>query len=184
MAFLFFSLPYVNWCFFQIYFACGEKFCLACFFLKTHHVEYSSIGNYVFSFRPNIAEGSGNFKKSSVEWSDDLKGGKPIRLSGLFNKLSYQVRKAFAVNSAKFSLSSANCALTSEEGVVSNIYFLIQTVGKAIPVVNPDNFGYAASNRNSTVAMQEQKEIFILPTIQVSNFLHSEIHVSLTDKGT
>ncbi|KAL8476053.1 hypothetical protein ACS0TY_028647 [Phlomoides rotata] len=141
-----------------------------------------SVGNYVFSFRPNIAEGSGNFKKSSVEWSDDLKGGKPIRLSGLFDKLSYQVRKAFAVNSAKFSLSSANCALTSEEGFVSNVYFLIQTVGKAIPVVNPDNFGYAPSNRNSTVAMQEQKEIFILPTIQVSNLLHSEIHVSLTDK--
>lgn len=93
------------------------------------------------------------------------------------------MRKAFAVNSTKFSLSSANCALKSEESVVANIYFLIQTVGKAIPVVNPDNFGYAPGNRNSPVAMQEQKEIFVLPTIRVSNLLHTEIHVSLTDKG-
>ncbi|KAI3452089.1 hypothetical protein Pfo_008754 [Paulownia fortunei] len=141
-----------------------------------------NVGNYEFSFRPNIADGSKNFEKSSVEWSDDLKGGKPVRLSGLFDKLSYQVRKAFSVNSIKFSLSSANCALKSEEGFVANIYFLIQTVGKAIPVVSPDNFGYAPGNRNSPVAMQEQKEIFVLPTIQVSNLLHTEIHVSLTER--
>lgn len=137
----------------------------------------------MFSFRPHSEDGSDDFKKSSIEWSDDLKGGKPIRLSGLFDKLSYQVRKAFSVNSTRYSLSSANCALTSEEGFVSNIYFLIQTVGKEIPVVNPDNFGYAPGNRNSPVAMQEQKEIYILPTIKVSNLLHTEIRVRLTDKG-
>lgn len=93
------------------------------------------------------------------------------------------MRKAFSVSSTRDSLSSANCALTSEEGLVSNIYFLTQTVGKAIPVVNPDNFGYAPGNRNSPVAMQEQKEIYILPTIKVSNLLHTEIRVRLTDKG-
>lgn len=93
------------------------------------------------------------------------------------------MRKAFAVNSTRLSLSSANCALTSEEGSVFNIYFLIQTVAKAIPVVNPDNFGYAPGNRSSPVAVQEQKEIFILPTIKVSNLLHTEIQVRLTDKG-
>ncbi|KAL8044377.1 hypothetical protein ABFX02_08G042900 [Erythranthe guttata] len=141
-----------------------------------------SVGNYMFSFRPNTSDDSNNFSKSSIEWSDDLKGGKPVRLSGLFDKLNYQVRKAFSVNSKKYSLSIANCALKSEEGVVSDIYFLIQTVGKAVPVVNPDNFGYAPGNKNSPVAMQEQKEFFVLPTIQVSNLLHTEIHVSLTDK--
>ncbi|KAL1538923.1 hypothetical protein AAHA92_27610 [Salvia divinorum] len=141
-----------------------------------------SVGNYVFSFRPHSGDGSGNFEKSSIEWSDELKGGKSIRLSGLFDKLSYQVRKAFSVDSTRFSLSTANCAVASEEGFVSNVYFLIQTVGKTIPVINPDNFGHAPGNKNSPVAMQEQKEIFILPTIKVANLLHTEIHVRLTDK--
>lgn len=107
-----------------------------------------------------------------------------MRLSGLFDKLSYQVRKAFAVDSTRFSLSSANCAVASEEGAVSNIYFLIQTVGKTIPVINPDNFGHAPGNKNTPVAVQEQKGIFILPTIKVANLLHTEIHVRLTDKGS
>ncbi|XP_057771209.1 LOW QUALITY PROTEIN: uncharacterized protein LOC130991025 [Salvia miltiorrhiza] len=141
-----------------------------------------SVGNYIFSFRPHSGDGSGNFEKLSIEWSDELKGGKPMRLSGIFDKLSYQVRKAFAVDSTRFSLSSANCAVASEEGSDSNIYFLIQTVGKTIPVINPDNFGHAPSNKNSPVAMQEQKEIFILPTIKVANLLHTEIRVRLTDK--
>ncbi|KAL0450266.1 UNVERIFIED_CONTAM: hypothetical protein Slati_1583000 [Sesamum latifolium] len=141
-----------------------------------------SVGNYVFSFRPNIADGPRSFGNSSIEWSDELKGGKTVCLSGLFNKLSYRVRKAFSVNPTKFSLSTASCAVKSEEGSVTNIYFLIQTVGKAIPIVNPDSSGYAPGNRNSPVAMQEQKELFLLPTVQVSNLLHTEIHVSLTDR--
>ncbi|KAL3616453.1 hypothetical protein CASFOL_039843 [Castilleja foliolosa] len=140
-----------------------------------------SVGNYVFSFRPNIAD-SLKFEESSVEWSDDLKGGKPVRLSGVFDKLSYQVQKAFSVNKIKSSLNSVNCAIKSKEGSDANMYFLIKTVGKAIPVVNPDSFGYAPGTKNSPVAMQEQKEIFVLPTVQVSNLLHTEIHVRLTDK--
>lgn len=151
--------------------------------LETHLVKFLYVGNYVFSFKPDSEGSSCNLEKSSIEWSNDLKGGKPMRLSGLFDKLSYQVRKAFAVDSTRYSLSSASCALTSEEGSVSNIYFLIQTVGKAIPVIKPDNFGYAPGSRTSPVAMQEQKEIFILPTIRVSNLLHTDIRVGLTDKG-
>ncbi|XP_011099247.1 uncharacterized protein LOC105177708 isoform X2 [Sesamum indicum] len=141
-----------------------------------------SVGNYMFSFRPNIADGSRSLGYSSIEWSDELKGDKTVCLSGLFNKLSYRVREAFSVNPTKFSLSSASCAVKSEEGSVTNIYFLIQTVGKAIPILNPDSSGYAPGNRNSPVAMQEQKELFLLPTIQVSNLLYTEIHVSLTDR--
>ncbi|KAL6551686.1 hypothetical protein OROGR_007840 [Orobanche gracilis] len=143
-----------------------------------------SVGNYVFSFRPNIADGSDDLKNASVKWSDDLKGGKPVRLSGLFDKLSYRVRKVFSVNPTKSSLSSASCAIKSEEGYDANIYFLIRTVGKAIPVVSPDSFGNAPGIKKNPVAMQEQKEIFVLPTIQVSNLLHTEIHISLTDGDT
>ncbi|GER30822.1 hypothetical protein STAS_06785 [Striga asiatica] len=141
-----------------------------------------SVGNYVFSFRPDLADGTKNFEESSVGWSDDLKGGKPVRLSGLFDKLSYQVRKALSINTLKSTLDSASCAVRSKEGYDASMYFLIKTIGKAMPVVNPDNFGYAPGNKNSPVAMQEQKEIFVLPTVQVSNLLHTEIHVSLTDR--
>lgn len=141
-----------------------------------------SVGNFIFSFRPNIDDSSKILSQSLVEWSDDLKGGKPVHLSGVFDKLSYQVRKAFSVDSVKSSLRSANCVLKSEEVVVANIHFLILTVGKGMPVINPDTFGYAPGNKDSPLAMQEQKEIFVLPTIQVSNFLHTEIHVNLTDK--
>ncbi|KAL0343600.1 UNVERIFIED_CONTAM: hypothetical protein Sangu_1247400 [Sesamum angustifolium] len=138
-----------------------------------------NVGNYVFSFRPNIADGLRSFGNSSIEWSDELKGGKTVCLSGLFNKLSYKVRKAFSVNPTKVSLSSASCAVKSEVGSVTNIYFLIQTVGKPIPIVNPDSSGYAPGNRNSPVAMQEQKELFLLPTIQVNLHLVADPHSSM-----
>ncbi|XP_073288877.1 uncharacterized protein [Primulina huaijiensis] len=141
-----------------------------------------SVGNFIFSFRPNIDDSLKILNQSLVEWSDDLKGGKPVHLSGVFDKLSYKVRKAFSVDSVKYSLRSANCVLKSEEVVVANIHFLILTVGKGMPVINPDTFGYAPGKKGSPLAMQEQKEIFVLPTIQVSNLLHTEIRVNLTDK--
>ncbi|CAK9151536.1 unnamed protein product [Ilex paraguariensis] len=140
-----------------------------------------SVGNFLYSFRPRITEDLGNFKISLVEWSEDLKGGKAIPLSGIFDKLSYRFRRAFSVESEKFSLITTHCSLKSEAGDVANLHFLIQSIGRNIPVVRPDNFGYASESRNSPVALQEQKEIFILPTVQVSNLLHSEIHVNLTD---
>ncbi|KAK4393367.1 Retrovirus-related Pol polyprotein from transposon RE1, partial [Sesamum angolense] len=142
-----------------------------------------NVGNYIFSFRPNIADGPRSFGNSSIEWSDELKGGKTVCLSGLFNKLSYKVRKAFSVNPTKFSLSSASCAVKSEVGSVTNIYFLIQTVGKPIPIVNPDSSGYAPGNRNP-VAMQEQKELFLLPTIQVNLHLVADPHSTMDSDNT
>lgn len=118
-----------------------------------------------------------------MEWSDDLKGGKAVRLSGLFDKLSYQVRKAFSVESVKCSFSTSHCSLRSEEGHVSDIHFLIQSFVRSVPFIPPDKSEYPQEVRNSPLAVQEQKEIFLLPTVQVSNLLQSEIHVLLTDKG-
>ncbi|CAA2970916.1 uncharacterized protein LOC105177708 isoform X2 [Olea europaea subsp. europaea] len=140
-----------------------------------------SVGNFVFSFRPDIATSMKNFKNETVEWSDELKGGKPVSLSGIFDKLSYRVRKAFSVESEKSSLSTAHCALKSEGGHISEIHFLIQSIRKDVPVMHLDNFGYASANKNLPVALQEQKEIFLLPTIKVFNLLYTEIHVNLTD---
>ncbi|XWS75299.1 hypothetical protein CRYUN_Cryun01aG0074600 [Craigia yunnanensis] len=42
----------------------------------------------------------------SVEWSDEIRGGKAIRLFGIFDKLSYEVQKALAVGSVKCSVST------------------------------------------------------------------------------
>lgn len=48
-------------------------------------------------------------------------------------------------------------------------------------IIQPDKCIVGYDNRNSPIALQEQKEIFLLPTVRVSNFLHSEIHVLLTE---
>ncbi|KAF2295130.1 hypothetical protein GH714_031616 [Hevea brasiliensis] len=99
-----------------------------------------SIGNFLFSFRPEIVDGLLNSKRAlSVEWSDELKGGKAVCLSGIFD-----------------------------------------SVGRDVPIIHPDKSS-DDSESSSAVALQEQKEIFLLPTVRVSNLLHSEIHVLLTE---
>lgn len=116
-----------------------------------------------------------------VEWSDKLKGGKAVRLAGLLEKLSYRVRKAFSVESVKCSFSTARCSVKSEDALATDMHFLIQSIGREVPVIQPDKFGVAIDNK--TVALQEQKEIFLLPTVRVSNLLQSEIYVLLTETG-
>ncbi|XP_057976276.1 uncharacterized protein LOC131163647 isoform X2 [Malania oleifera] len=141
-----------------------------------------SVGNFVFSFRPYIAEVFINSEESnSVEWSDDLKGGKAVSLSGIFDKLSYKVRKAFSVGSVKCCFSTAHCSLKFEKAHVADVHFLIQSIGREVPVMQPGKFGDLPESRNSPIALQEQREIFLLPTVRVSNFLQSEIHVLLNE---
>ncbi|XP_071694742.1 uncharacterized protein [Rutidosis leptorrhynchoides] len=127
-----------------------------------------SVGNFIFSFRPKISV-------DSMGWSDELKGGKAARLSGLFDKISYQVRKAFPVESAKSSFSTARTLSKSNEGEIDDLHFLIQSTKRDVPILQSEK-------RSSTVALLEQKEIYILPTVQISNLLQLEIHVLLTDK--
>ncbi|KAJ4843711.1 hypothetical protein Tsubulata_024557 [Turnera subulata] len=142
-----------------------------------------SVGNFLFSFRPKITDGNINAECSlSVEWSDELKGGKAVRLSGIFDKLGYRVRRALSGDSVKYSFSTACCTLNSGADV-SNLHFLIQSIGRDVPVIHPDSASDSSGNKNSTVALQEQKEIFLLPTVQVSNLLHTEIHVLLSEDG-
>ncbi|WOH10040.1 hypothetical protein DCAR_0729501 [Daucus carota subsp. sativus] len=144
-----------------------------------------SVGNYLFSFRPEIAKDLSSLSKlHSVEWSNDLKGGKAVYLSGLFDKLGYKVRKALSAESVKCSFSIAHCSVNFEEGHMGDVDFLIQSIGRDIPVIQPDSTGYTSGNKNSHVALQEQKEIFILPTIQISNLLQSEVEVFLSDKDS
>ncbi|XP_043709955.1 uncharacterized protein LOC122658879 isoform X2 [Telopea speciosissima] len=137
------------------------------------------LGNFLCSFRPEIKEYSGNSGEPvSVEWSEDLEGGKAVRLFGIFDKLNYKFRKTFGVDPVKYSLSTAQCSLSFEGGIFTNIHFLIQSIGRRVPVIKPFNF----IDVQEPVALQEQKEIILLPTVQVCNLLQTEIHVLLTEK--
>nr|GMD56841.1 uncharacterized protein LOC109189108 isoform X1 [Ipomoea batatas] len=140
-----------------------------------------SVGNFLLSFRPSIIDEITNSKILSVNWSSDLKGRKPVHLSGIFDKLTYQVRKAFSVDSLKHSFDTAYCDIKLEDGQTAKIHFLIHSIGKDVPLAHPDTFGYVHVDKSSSISLQEQKEIFLLPTVCVSNLLHTEIHVTLNE---
>ena len=119
----------------------------------------------------------------SVEWSTYVKGGKAVRLSGIFDKLNYRVRKALFAKSVKCSFSTAHCILKSEGKRVANMHFLIQTIARDIPVAPPEKSAAVLKNDNLPVSLQEQKEIYLLPTVRITNLLHSETHVLLSETG-
>lgn len=119
----------------------------------------------------------------SAEWSQDLKGGKAVRLSGIFDKLGYKVRKALLNESVKCSFSTAQCSFKSEGSHIADIHFLIQSIARDVPIVQPNDSKEGFEYSTSPVTLQEQKEIFILPTVKVSNLLQSEIHVILSEMG-
>ncbi|KAG2408680.1 uncharacterized protein HKW66_Vig0035020 [Vigna angularis] len=140
-----------------------------------------SVGNFLFSFRPKIAEELINSESSlSLEWSDYIKGGKAVHLSGIFNKLNYRIRKALFEKSVKCSFSTSCCTLKSEGKNIANMHFLIQTIATEIPVV-PEKSAAVLKNDNPTVSLLEKKEIYLLPTVRVTNLLHSEIDVILSE---
>nr|XP_010908092.2 uncharacterized protein LOC105034577 isoform X2 [Elaeis guineensis] len=140
-----------------------------------------TLGNFLLSVRPYITDHIEKFGELvSIEWSEDLKGGKAVRVSGVFDKLNYRFRKAFGVESTKSFFSSLHCPLITEGQHVSNLHFLIRTIGRDVPVMQP-NVGGASEAMVSPVALQVQKEIFIYPTIQICNLLQSDIVVLLTE---
>ncbi|CAN6447187.1 unnamed protein product [Victoria cruziana] len=138
-------------------------------------------GNFLISVRPKASEVLGGPSNLvTLEWSEDLKGGKPVRLSGLFGKLSYQLKKGFGGKSVKAAFSSIKCHVQSQESVCY-VHFLVQSIGKDVPVFRPSKVSSASHLSASPVAIQEQKEIYLLPTVQVYNVLQSEIHVTLSE---
>ncbi|XAR73934.1 hypothetical protein NMG60_11008067 [Bertholletia excelsa] len=142
-----------------------------------------TVGNFLLSFRPIIVEDLRSAEKSLLgEWSDDIKGGKPVVISGLFDKLSYKVRRAFYVDSMRCSFNTAHCSFKYDHGQMSDLHFLIRSIIRDIPVIQPENYGDVPGNRESPVALQQQKEIFLLPPVRVLNLLQEEIHVLLTDR--
>ncbi|XP_021758394.1 uncharacterized protein LOC110723347 isoform X1 [Chenopodium quinoa] len=139
------------------------------------------VGNFVFSFRPEMKEENGLWKSYTAEWSENLKGEKAVRLSGVIDKLSYQVRKAFSAESWKYSFSIASCLVRSRDTHLAQMHFLVQRIARNVPIMQPNG---RRQSKTSSIALQEQKEIFLLPTVTVSNLLETEIDVLLTETET
>ncbi|KAI3856641.1 hypothetical protein MKX03_019638 [Papaver bracteatum] len=141
-----------------------------------------SLGNFFFSIRPEVSECFENSGESiSINWSEDLKGGKAVRLSGVFDKLSYRVKRSLGVESVTHSFGTVRCAVNTKGAQLTDLHFLVQTIGRDVPVIHPGNVKETADMRTSPVAIQEQKEIFLLPTVHVFNCLQSDIHVLITE---
>lgn len=134
----------------------------------------------MLSIRPEISEHSGNFGPTTlVKWSEDITGEKAVRISGVMEKLNYNIRRAFSIDSMKSSFSSLSCDVSIDGQHVTALHFLVHTLSREVPL-HPTN-GSPVFDRNATVAFQLQREIFIYPTVQVYNFLQTDIHVILTD---
>ncbi|KAI0501557.1 hypothetical protein KFK09_016502 [Dendrobium nobile] len=141
-----------------------------------------SLGKFLLSLRPRIADYTENNEKNiSLLWSEEIEGGKALHISGIFDKLNYRFRKALGVKSSKSLFSTLSCPITMEDQHISDLHFLIRTIRRDVPLMQPQNLGDQKEGRSSPVAMQVQKEIFIYPTIQVYNLLQSEIFVFLSD---
>ncbi|KAM0863381.1 hypothetical protein ACQ4PT_044630 [Festuca glaucescens] len=138
-----------------------------------------ALGNFMLSIRPEISEHSNLSRETIVQWSEDITGEKAIRISGVIDKLNYNLRKAFSIDSMKSSFSSLSCPVSIDGQHVTDLHFLIHTLGRDVPL-QPTN-GTRMSGRSASVALQLQREIFIYPTVQVYNFLQTDIHVLLTD---
>ncbi|ESQ46725.1 hypothetical protein EUTSA_v10027614mg [Eutrema salsugineum] len=141
-----------------------------------------AVGNYSLSFRPESLETLFESEKSlASEWSEQLEGGKAVRLTGIFDKLSYGVKRAFSIKSVNVSLTTTYCSVTSESQCVGKVHFLIHTIGREVSIIRPDTSSDVFEKRNASIALREQKEIFLLPTVHVSNFLSSEAAIILTE---
>uniref|UniRef100_A0A0D9Y124 Vacuolar protein sorting-associated protein 13 VPS13 adaptor binding domain-containing protein n=1 Tax=Leersia perrieri TaxID=77586 RepID=A0A0D9Y124_9ORYZ len=130
--------------------------------------------------KPEISKHSENFGQTTlVKWSEDITGEKAVRISGVMEKLNYNIRRAFSINSMKSSFSSLSCHVSSNGQHVTDLHFLVHTLSREVPLRSTN--GSPVFDRNASVALQLQREIFIYPTVLVYNFLQTDIHVILTD---
>lgn len=63
---------------------------------------------------------------------------------------------------------------------MAQMHFLVQSITRDVPIMRPND---RLKIKSSSIALQEQKELFLLPTVRVSNLLESDIDVLLTETG-
>lgn len=140
-----------------------------------------TLGNFKLFVKPDINKFVGNKESVSADWSEVLQGGKAQRLSGIFDKLNYKLKKAFGSESVKSFFGTLSCPIIVDGRQVSCLYILVQTIVRDVPVIQPPNPSDNYNFGSSPVAMQLQKEIFLYPTVQVYNLLQTEIFVHVTE---
>jgi hypothetical protein len=134
----------------------------------------------MLSVRPEIEHSENISHPALVKWSEGITGEKAIRISGVIEKLNYNLKKAFSVDPMKSSFSSLSCPVFNNDRHITDLHFLVHTLGRDVPV-QPSN-GTRSSDRSAPVSLQFQREIFIYPTIQVYNFLQTDMHVVMIDR--
>ncbi len=150
-------------------------------------------GNFLLSIRPaSVSSSTGNAVEEDTrtdaalyyEWSDDVKGAKAVRVSGLFENLHYNFRK-LSGRQMEFSFATVFCPLQNKEkktnesdGKVGS-YFLIRSTRRQVPVFKPTSNKDRNQGRQSVTAWQEQQEVVLLPTIRFLNLLTCDICTKL-----
>ncbi|KAJ3674403.1 hypothetical protein LUZ60_005019 [Juncus effusus] len=159
-----------------------------------------ALGNFLLSFRPVIPDQlkPPNSEPVLADWSENITGEKPTRISGVFDKLNFKLKRAFGAYSFKSLFSSLSCPFYVKNQQRSDLHFLIHTLLRDVPLqkpssrernstTSPSSSSSSSSSRernSSPVALQMQREIFIYPTVQVSNFLQMDVRVVLSEKET
>lgn len=102
---------------------------------------------------------------------------KEERLHVYLIKISYHVRNAFPLESERSSFSKAHFPSKIKNREIDDLHFLVRSITRDVPILQLDG------SKDSTVTLVKQKEIYILPTVDIFNLLQLEIHVVLTDKS-
>ena len=150
-------------------------------------------GNYLLSIRPASSCVPGfchtsadeDIKQAMFEWSEDIKGLKPFRISGFLEKLKYGLTKTIKGRTSRHSFGTVLCSTRTDESLDGNakssrgVHLFVQITRRLIPLTSmQDNEKYQAAGSGAT--LQEQLELVILPTIRVYNLLKSNITVTLS----
>ncbi|KAH7331713.1 hypothetical protein KP509_20G047600 [Ceratopteris richardii] len=117
-------------------------------------------------------------------WSEDIKGAKQIRSSGLLKKLKYKFRKSLRGQNTLFSFSMIFCGISDrdicrEVETQKGVHILIQTSSRVVPLMSSDSLNESDTNK-SVIAFKKQEEIVLLPTLCIQNFLDTKISVLAT----
>ncbi|KAI5064102.1 hypothetical protein GOP47_0020772 [Adiantum capillus-veneris] len=147
------------------------------------------LGDYLLSVRPvghvpAFCVGSENDTVEEFDWSEDIKGAKPIQISGFFEKLQYGFKKSLKGQSASHSFGTVFCAVNLKEEEKANfskrsqgMHILVRFTCRYLPLLSGDANDKPDGSR-PTVAWLEQKELVLLPTLCVHNFLDMKISIS------
>lgn len=118
------------------------------------------------------------------DWSEDIKGTKPFRISGFLEKLKYGLAKSIKGRSSQHSFGTVVCNTRVDKSLDGNaksshaLHLFIQITRRFVPLSSiKDNDKDLAGG--SGAILQEQVELVLLPTIRVYNLLESNIIVTL-----